>query len=159
MGKYALNTSVSTDKSINEIRAVLKKYGATGFAFGESNQAIQVGFELRGRRVRFRVPMPTAESVKNQIDLNVRNQYTRGLSNNEVVKRTIEKATPQLYRALLLVIKAKLESVESGIESFDQAFMAHLLLPSGETISEWWAPQADQIYSGKRMPPMLGSGE
>lgn len=155
MGKYAQYTSVSTDKSVAEIRALLKKYGATGFAFGESGSAIQVGFEMRGRRVRFKVPMPD-ESKFDRVGVN---QFRSRKRSPEERRQAVEAAVPQLYRALVLVIKAKLESVESGIETFDQAFMAHLLLPSGETISEWWGSQAEQIYLGKRMPPMLGSGE
>ncbi len=49
-------------------------------------------------------------------------------------------------------------SVDAGIETLEQAFMAHLLLPNGKTMSEWADDQMEQLYAGK-MPPLLGSGE
>jgi hypothetical protein len=47
-----------------------------------------------------------------------------------------ERACRQRWRALGLVIKAKLESVESGIETFEKAFMPYLLLPDGKIVAE-----------------------
>ena len=38
------------------------------------------------------------------------------------------------WRALLLVIKAKLESVESGIETFEEAFASQIVLANGQTV-------------------------
>lgn len=45
-----------------------------------------------------------------------------------------EKATRQRWRALALVIKAKLEAVASGITEFEQEFLAHIVLPDGRTV-------------------------
>ncbi len=45
-------------------------------------------------------------------------------------------ANPHRGRALLLVIKAKLESVESGIETLEQAFLAHVVMANGQTVYE-----------------------
>jgi hypothetical protein len=54
-----------------------------------------------------------------------------------------------------LVIKAKLEGVASGIETFDQAFMAHILLPNGETTGEQLIPQIQIAYKTGAMPTLL----
>jgi hypothetical protein len=153
MAKYAEGTTVSTDKSLSEIRSVLKKYGAAGFAFGEDDKAIQIAFDMKGRRIRFTVPVPD-ESKFLKVKMNRRASRVR---TPEERRKAVEKALPQRYRALLLVIKAKLESVESGIETFDHAFLAHLILPSGETFSEWLEPQFEQIYSRGVMPPLLAA--
>jgi hypothetical protein len=57
------------------------------------------------------------------------------------------------------VIKAKLESVESGVTTFEQEFLAHIILPGGETVGEFVIPQIAEAYaSGVAMPPMLGAG-
>ena len=53
------------------------------------------------------------------------------------------------------MIKAKLEAVESGIASFEDEFLAHTLLPSGATVSEWIQPQVAEAYETGRMPRML----
>lgn len=153
--KYAQNTTVSTDKSVSEIRNVLKRYGATGFAFMEDPGCAQIAFEMKGRRVRFKVPMPDpAQHAEVRVS-----QYRKRKRTPEELRVSLDKVTKQLYRALLLVVKAKLESVESGIETFDQAFMAHLILPSGQTVSEWMDPQRNQIWLNGKMPPLLASGE
>lgn len=63
---------------------------------------------------------------------------------------------------MALCIKAKLEAVETGISSFEEEFLAYIVLPDGSTVGEWAAPQIEQVYTTGRMPPMmlaLGSGE
>jgi hypothetical protein len=69
----------------------------------------------------------------------------------------LEQEERQKYRALLLVIKAKLESVESEIETFEQAFLAHLALPgsSTQTVGEWLTPQIEKAYREGSMPMLL----
>jgi hypothetical protein len=37
---------------------------------------------------------------------------------------------------LLLANKAKLSSVEDGIETFEDAFLAHIVMPDGTTVSQ-----------------------
>ena len=66
-----------------------------------------------------------------------------------------EQAGRQRWRALALVIKAKLEAVESGITEFDDEFMAHIMLPSGETFGSWAKPQIAAAYDTGDMPPLL----
>ena len=69
-----------------------------------------------------------------------------------------EQEAREKWRALLLCIRAKLESVSSGVETFEQAFLAHMLLPSGETVSEWAErPDNKAALEGGRMPPLLGA--
>lgn len=153
MAKYAENTSVSPEKSLIEIRATLKRYGATKFGYLDDETSIILAFEAQGRRIRFRVPLPDAADFSNhQVSVN---QYTSRPMTPEEMRAAREKAIAQRWRALLLVIKAKLESVESGIETFEQAFMAHLVLPSGATVSEWAVPQIEQAYQTGQMPPLM----
>jgi hypothetical protein len=49
---------------------------------------------------------------------------------------------------LLLSIKAKMESVETGITTFDSEFFPHFVLPSGMTIAETILPQLPDVISG-----------
>lgn len=56
----------------------------------------------------------------------------------------------------MLAIKSKLESVESGIEQFDEAFMAQIVLPDGRTMAEYAMPQIAKSYTSGTMPPLLG---
>ncbi len=59
----------------------------------------------------------------------------------------------------MLIIRAKLEAVESRITTFESEFLANLVLPDGGTVGEWLSPQIDEAYATGRMPPMLAAGK
>jgi hypothetical protein len=69
-----------------------------------------------------------------------------------------EQAGRQKWRALVLVIKAKLEAVEAGIVTFEEEFLAHIMLPDGRTVGEWTRPQLEAVYSDGSMPALLPGG-
>ena len=69
-----------------------------------------------------------------------------------------EQACRQRWRALPLIIKAKLEAVESGITTLESEFLANIVLPDGGTVGQWLTPQVAEAYATGRMPPMLGAG-
>ena len=54
-----------------------------------------------------------------------------------------------------MIIKAKLEAVESGISTVEREFFYDVVLPDGKTIGEWMAPQLEEAYRTGSMPPML----
>lgn len=153
---YAKGTEVSVEKSEAEIKGLLRRYGATGFIIGEDIGRAQVAFEMNERRVLFRMPLPQRNEQRFT-------HYKRGGSQWNLVKRADDAAIAawqqgcrEKWRALVLCIKAKLESVASGIETFDQAFLAHLMLPSGETMGEWSSREENQraLFSTNH-PPLL----
>lgn len=149
MTKYAEHTIVSPEKSLQEIRQILKRYNATKFGMIEEADGVGIGFEMRDRRVRFMITLPKEGSVKVKVN---------GSNTTVASQPAYEKSIRQRWRALVLVIKAKLEAVESGIETFEEAFMAQLVLPNGQTVGEWAAPQIAAAYTNNRMPPLLPSG-
>ena len=77
----------------------------------------------------------------------------------ETVYKEWEKACRQRWRALLLVVKAKLEAVDVGITSFDEEFLAFTVLPDGSTAGDWMLPQIESAYDVGEMPKMLPAGE
>ena len=150
---FAASTSVPPEKSRAEIERLVTKYGATKFVSGWEEVGAAVLFEMRGRRVRFTIPMPNPKDRK----FTHKAGWSRPASEQ---KKLIEQVTRTAWRALLLVIKAKLEAVESGIAVFESEFLAHIVLPgSGQTFGEWAIPQIARAYEeGGAMPPMLPSG-
>ncbi len=152
MPQYASNTSVTSDRSRAEIEHVLVRYGATRFMYGwESNAAI-IAFEASGRRVKFVLPMP--DKADKRFALTPAGRHRRDPS---AALLAWEQATRQRWRALLLVIKAKLEAVASGISTFESEFLAHIVLPNGETVGEWTEPQIADAYKTGKMPPLLAA--
>jgi hypothetical protein len=136
-----------------EIEKILQRYGANGFAYGWQVNTATIMFEMSGRRVRFNLPMPDPQSKEVTLD-----RYGRRKS-AELQKLTVEKLSRQKWRAMALVVKAKLEAVESQIVTFEEEFMAHIVLPNGATVGQWMQPQIESAYRGGKMPPMLGEGK
>jgi hypothetical protein len=66
-----------------------------------------------------------------------------------------EKACREKWRALVLAVKAKLVSVEQGVETFEEAFMAHVVMPDGRTIGEHVAGPVALAYREGRSVPLL----
>lgn len=157
MGTFAKNTDVSPEDSMMEIRATLKRYQAKKTMILEEEERVGVAFEMSDRRVRFVMPLPQSNEFQYVYGTQYGHTGRRARSQDEI-ETSLQKAIRQRWRALLLIIKAKLESVESGIETFEDAFMARLILPSGETVGEWLSPQIERIYAQGVMPPLLGSG-
>jgi len=150
MSTYAAETSVSSDKSRAEIERTLARYGAAGFMYGWRPTGALVAFEMEGRRVQFRVPLPDRYSQE------ITHTPERGRQRSAAAAESAyEKAVRQRWRALALVIKAKLEAVESGITTFDGEFLAHIMLPDGRTTGEWMQPQLEAVYESGEMPDMI----
>lgn len=145
MARYANETSVTVEKSISDLRTVIRRYGAAEMGVFEGNSAAGLMFTLKGRRIKMTVPIPTLEEIRV-------NAAGARMADRQA-KQALEKATRQRWRALVLCVTAKLEAVESGIETLEQAFMAHLLLADGKTMSEVVLPQ---IESGAMK--LLGGG-
>ena len=150
MTRYAAHTEVPAERSRTEIERTLMRYGATKFVYGWQDEAAIVAFELRGRQVKFVLPLP-AKASRAFI-------YTPGrrrLRTPEQALQAWEQTTRQCWRALALIIKAKLEAVESGVVSLEEEFLAHTLLPDGRTVGQWLQPQLEHAYQTRRMPSML----
>jgi hypothetical protein len=138
MATYAATTQVTPERRRQEIERTLARYGATRFGYLTEPTRAMIACELQGRRMRFAVPFPEPAA------------YT---------KKGYDQAIRQRWAALALIIKAKLEAVESGIATFDQSFMGDILLPDGQTVAETLAPRFDAIYRGGELPPLLAGTE
>lgn len=149
MGTYAAGTDVSSEKSRQEIERSVTRWGADEFAYMTSGGQAQVAFTLRGLRVRFILPLPDRKDREFT-------HHSRGPRTASAAENAYEQAVRQKWRALALVVKAKLEAVESGISTFEQEFYANLVLPSGRTVFEETAQSVERmIATGDRGPLMI----
>jgi hypothetical protein len=152
-GRYAEKTSVGVDKSKAEIERTLDRYGATAFMYGRDGARVTIGFRVEGRMVRMELPMPDSEDRAFHVTDKGRKR-TR-----EAAHKEWEQACRQRWRALALVIKAKLEAVESGISTIEREFLADIMLPDGTTVGRWSERQIASAYETGKMPPMLPGGD
>lgn len=148
---YAANTSVSVEKSKAEIERTLARYGASGFAYGWQGSYAMIQFVAHDRRIRFLLPLPD----KGAKEFTMTPGGRRRRSPDDCLAAW-EQSCRQKWRALALAIKAKLEAVEAGIASFEDEFMAQIMLPNGQSVGEAMKPQIASSYQNGKMPPLLG---
>lgn len=139
MRRYAEGTSVPVDRTRGEVEKLLRKHGASGFLFGEEHGKALLAFGMRDRRLRFIVPMPEPNKTRSN-------------------ERQVAAEVRRRWRALLLVLKAKLEAVASEIVLFDEEFLAHIVVNGNTTIGDHMIPQMKTALASGKLPPLLGEG-
>lgn len=155
MTTYASDTTVSPEKTRAEIERLVSKHGATSFVSGWEASGAAIMFQMKGRRIRFCLPMPAKDDRRFHTTPHGRRRTAAD------AQRAHEQHVRSSWRALYLVIKAKLEAVEAGIGVFESEFLAHIVLPgTGQTFGEWAIPRIAEAYdNGAAMPPMLPGAE
>jgi hypothetical protein len=150
---YASKTQVPVERSRAEIERILVRYGAEQFVYGWDRVGAIIGFLVttesdQKRQVKFQLPLP------DRADHDF-THHSRGRRTDTEAERLWEQACRQRWRALALVVKAKLEAVQSGIATFEDEFLAYTMLPGGETVGQWLTPQLDDVYRRGSLPSML----
>lgn len=128
---YAQGTKVDIMQTRQEIERTLERYGATSFSWHVEAKKASLQFGIDKRFVRFNLPLPEPGNAKQG------------------------RLRRERWRALLLVIKAKLESVHSGIETIDESFLAQMVMPDQTTYGAWALPEIALAYKEGKMPPRL----
>jgi hypothetical protein len=126
---YASRTKVPVDKTRMDIERLVKKYGAKGFASAWQDKLARVEFLCHNRHVRLSVATDnkTAQDEREQ------------------------------WRAMLLLVKAKLVAVDAKIATFEQAFVGDIVLPeTGKTVWESVREPLRISYEENRAVPLLG---
>lgn len=147
MTQFASKTTVSSYKSREEIERTLEKYGADQFYYGKEKTASHLAFRMNNRNIKFILPMPDRDSFAETPKGKIRTDASQ--------EKEYEQAVRQKWRALALVIKAKLEAIESGITEFEDEFLAHIMLPDGSTAGDYMRPQINKAYDTGKMPTLL----
>lgn len=132
MAKFAVDTKVPVNQTRMEIEQALAKFGAKSFAFASHPDKAIVMFEFSERRVRFDLPLRK--------------------ENTEAKTARVHRES---WRALFLSIKAKLVSVDTGIETFEEAFLAHVVLADGSRVADVVRPAIAHQYKTGQMMPLL----
>lgn len=146
---YAEGTAVSVEKSVAEIVTLIRKRDGAQIAQLDDDSRYVFAFTMRQRQVRFVVQFA---------DLTERRFNVDGRGSRLEPPKAREKwegHRRQRMRALLLVIKAKFESVESEVETFEEAFLANVVMPGGMTVAETITPRIAAVYAGGPVGPLL----
>lgn len=144
MTAYASETSVPVERSRSELEAVLTRYGATAFSYATDAERgmAAIMFRANARTIKFVVRMPRPEDY----------DVGRRKPSPSKLEAIVAQETRRRWRCLVLVVKAKLEAVSSGIAEFEDEFLAYVQLPDGRSVGAFMRPQVALAYS-KGTPP------
>ncbi len=131
-----------------EIERTLARYGATEFIYGARPDQAVVQFKFGERIMRFNLPLRGWEEFKTSDKGRARR--------DKPAKKAWDQDVRRRFRALALVLKAKLEAVESGITTVEEEFYAHVLLPNGKTVYEETRKKVAHAYATGDVPMALG---
>jgi hypothetical protein len=147
---YAQGTEVSVERTQAELSTLLRKRGAPSVAVGQTAAAGVIQFELEDRQIRFTVPMPDPARL----------QHTKtGAQRTEAqLRNALAAEERRRWRALLLVVKAKFEAVESEIVTFESEFLAQTVMPDNQTVLEHVREPIARAYVEGHVRPLLELG-
>ena len=108
-------------RSRYELERVLGRYGASDLAFVELDANASIQFAIHGRYVQLQLPLPDPSAAR----------FTHTPSGRPrtvaAQERAYEQALREHWRALLLAVRGKLQTVESGISTFEDEFAGFLV--------------------------------
>lgn len=134
MPPFAEGTTVKVEKTRGEIETLVRRAGATEFTGGYTATEAGFSFVLKTRRVQFSVSRPGKDDkrIRERAKKLMRRRFGEPDAAN--FAQAIDEEERRLWRCLLLAIKAKLEIVGSGISTFDEEFLSHIVTDNGMTV-------------------------
>ena len=149
---YAESTTVPVERSKSELKRVIYKYEASNYQFAETDDKAMVQFVKNAKLIRFVISFPAPDD-----SIFTRTPTGRSRTQRQAVLE-YEQEFRRRWRAMILSVKGKFETVESGIETFEEAFLAHIVLPDNRTMATVAIPQIEEAYQTKKMPKLLEIG-
>lgn len=159
---YAHGTRVEVAKTRTEIDALLAKHGATSVAIlnDEEKSRAVIAFAMKGARFRIDLPMPTIEEIKLDPEKAPSGHFWKSTLERETyAQAALFQRRRERWRAVLLLLKSKLEIVRLGLYSLEHEFLADMVLPGGATVHGALAEALRKgLASGELAARMLGTG-
>lgn len=127
--------STSGERALGEIQKLLRGFGCTKFGSMSDDEAqeILVQFEYRGR------PVSVKASIRGYAAAWLKEHpysyRTKGTSEQHK-RKAMSIASVAVYSILRDWIKGQITAIETGILTFEGAFLGQILLPTGRTVLE-----------------------
>jgi hypothetical protein len=127
--------STTGSAALTEIQKILRRFGCSSFGVMEEWDAgaIKLQFIWSNRPITMTVSsMGYAAAWLKEHPYSHRMRRTKQEHN----ALALEKGQVAVYSILRDWIKGQVTAVETGIMSFEQVFLPHMMLPSGDTVHE-----------------------
>lgn len=128
-------TATSGDKAIGEMQKILRSFGCQkfGYMIDDGEGSLLVQFEYRGRQVSVKASMSGyAAAWLKEHPYSNRMKKTAKQHDTEAM----QVANIAVFSILRDWIKGQITAIETGVLSFEGAFLGQLLLPNGKTFLE-----------------------
>jgi hypothetical protein len=129
------STATSGDKALGEIQKILRGFGCNKFGSMVDDAAgeLLVQFEYRGKMVSVKASTKGyAAAWLKENPWSSRRSLTKAAHE----RKAMDIAGVAVYSILRDWIKGQVMAIETGILSFEGAFLGQILLPSGQTALE-----------------------
>jgi hypothetical protein len=127
--RYAQQTAVPIERSRAEIERLLMRAQAQGFAYMTEGTRAMIGFRYHDLGFKIHLPLPD----KDKFSRTPKGRRWRDADGPQIAW---EQACRSSWRALCLIVKAKLEAVALGITTVEKEFASDLVLGDGRTLHE-----------------------
>ena len=127
--------STTGERALGDIQKLLRGFGCSKFGsmVDDGAQEIMVQFEYRGR------PVSVRASIRGYAAAWLKaHPYTYRMKGSEKdhERKALQVARIAVYSILRDWIKGQITAIETGILTFEGAFLGQILLPSGQTVLE-----------------------
>lgn len=122
--RYAEGTKVSVESSRGELTGILAKHGVQRMGWMGAPEGDELLFELGGGQFRLRIVKPTMA----EIGTDYPNAYDQ--------QAKLDGEWRRRWRANVLLLKAKLEFIDSGDTTLDKELLPYRVLADGRTLEE-----------------------
>lgn len=129
--KYAEGTKVTVESSRGEISGILSKHGVQRMGWTSEPAGDSLLFELGGYSFRFYIARPSLDDVKRA--------YVDGGGRWSLVydpQAKVDAEWRRRWRANVLLLKAKLEFIQSGDTTLIRELLPYAVLPGGQTVED-----------------------
>lgn len=124
MTRYAEGTTVPVERSRGEISGILATHGVERMGWQTGPEGDELLFELAGHRFRFQIVKPTVREI---FEL---------FPNHRDTDAKLAAEWRRRWRANVLLLKAKLEFIDSGDTTIERELLPYMLTAGGQTIGE-----------------------
>ena len=127
--------ATSGERALGEIQKLLRGFGCNRFGSmtDDGAQEIMVQFERHGRRVSVKASIRGyAAAWLKEHPYSTRMRCTRP----QHERKALDVASVAVYSILRDWIKGQVTAIETGILTFEGAFLAQMMLPNGSTVLE-----------------------
>jgi hypothetical protein len=143
--RFAAGTKVPALQSRIEVEKLLQRAGSRAIGVATTDSQAQLVFELERRQIRMLLQFPTVGGF-----------YVDGRGRRRsptAAEEARDAEVRRLWRALLLVLKAKLTAIAEGVSTVEREFLPDLVGADGRTVLEVLGPALDA--SRGTAPPLI----